>query len=142
MKPLIAALNFREKLIRDVAANALVRIRSPAVEPLMDRLKHEPSYLWGTGDLLAQIGSPAVEPLIAALEHPSFDVFVKVIKTLAALYKLGTLSDKQEQIILQQGKASRRLSLAGNHRDHGRGCGHHDSGRRHSDKHGDFSALL
>ena len=67
---LIKALRYRkDKGVRQAAAEALVKIGAPAVEPLIAALKDESfSVRQAAAEALGKIGAPAVEPLIAALK--------------------------------------------------------------------------
>jgi HEAT repeat protein len=70
VEPLIATLeHWGDADVRKAAAEALVKIGAPAVEPLIAALKDEVEWVrkaaaWA----LVKIGAPAVEPLIAALK--------------------------------------------------------------------------
>lgn len=80
MDVLIEALKEEAFDVRTAAINALIKIGSPSVEPLVTILKTIPPSLYvndrddqlvvyGAINALAQIGTPAIDPLIELLKH-------------------------------------------------------------------------
>ena len=96
VEPLIAALNDSKSDVRLAAADALAKIGDArAVQPLIAALY----TTHGAAEALVKIGTPAVEPLIAALKMPRRtmkewlmrDVDFRVHReALAALVEIGT----------------------------------------------------
>jgi HEAT repeat protein len=113
VKPLIGALRDRDGLVRSAAADALVKIGTPAVAPLVATLKGADSsvclaaanalekigwqpgqdetgavywVLMGGWDKCVEIGAPAVESLIAAFKDRRGDRYQAVV---CALGKIG-----------------------------------------------------
>ena len=90
IKGLIKALRYRkDKGVRASAAEALVKIGAPAVEPLIAALKDKDSDVrYAAAKALGEIKDPrAVEPLIAALKDESSSV------RRAAAEALGKIGD-------------------------------------------------
>jgi HEAT repeat protein len=73
VEPLIATLeHWGDADVRKAAAEALVKIGAPAVEPLIAALKDEVERVRkAAAETLVKIGAPAVEPLIAAWRDSS-----------------------------------------------------------------------
>ena len=105
------------------------------MEPLVAALKDKDKYVRkAAAEALGQIGDTrAVEPLIDALKDSDFDVFRNVTVAIAALYRLGTLSESQKLYLLQKGDSLKRRQSSFTHEDYGQGCNHDDS-KVHSDK--------
>jgi hypothetical protein len=89
IKGLIKALGYQKgDHVREAAADALVQIGAPAVEPLINGLKHEDDQVReAAADALVQIGAPAVEPLINGLKHDDDQVRKFASQTLAKMGK-------------------------------------------------------
>jgi HEAT repeat protein len=88
VEALVISLCDPDRFVLRRAAEALVKIGTPAVEPLIAALRDPGGGVrWLVGEALVKIGAPAVEPLIAALRAPD-----EGVRWLAAeaLVKIGT----------------------------------------------------
>ena len=121
VRPLMNALNDVDYKVREGAASALVKIGSPAVEPLCAALKgddHAGSF--GALVALGNIGDVrAVEPLLMVLKDEDQDAWVR-LRAAEALGKIGdaravgplraALNDEDEEV---RGAAASALETLG-----------------------------
>jgi HEAT repeat protein len=112
----------------DAAVQMLIKIGSPAIEPLISKLKNNTARV---AQILGEIGDErAVEPLIDAFKENSksnWDWMVKnrqaVARALIKLYQLKKLDSKYSKLILEQRDEITRehldTPLCGEHADSG-----------------------
>jgi HEAT repeat protein len=117
-----------------------------AIEPLTKLFKHEntgPNNRARIVEALGKINHPQIiDPLIEALTDENEAVFLGAIKSLAVIYKSGSLSAKQKQLILQQGNKLKRESKLRHHSD-GHSCADGDINEwRVIDYHDDFHSMI
>lgn len=84
VRPLLAAFKDKDRFVRQIATDALVKISTPAVEPLIAALMNDdPETRWRAARALGKIGDTrALEPLLAAINDKDKEVRVFAVEAL------------------------------------------------------------
>ncbi len=110
VEPLIVALGDKDKFVNEKAAEALGRIGSPAVKPLINKLKYTNSeYTLEVDIALSNIGAPAVDDLITALKDAD-----PIVQWNAA-YALSGIEDSRSKDAFQAFGERRIIEVARNY---------------------------
>jgi len=121
VKPLIIASNDNDRVLREKATSALMRMDKSAFEPLIDTLKDkESSVRSGAVRTLGKMkDSRAVEPLISALRDEDRSVRVSAAYVLGQMRDaraveplINSLNDENSSVRSEAAKALRRMTGA------------------------------